>query len=70
MIHPLYYISDSSVFIQNECFRSQMNSQQAKLFEDRMANVFGGVDGAPSGDQINLTFQRMAGMMTNGFLNL
>lgn len=47
-----------------------MNSQQAKLFEDRMANVFGGVDGAPSGDQINLTFQRMAGMMTNGFLNL
>lgn len=70
MIHPLYFISDLSVFIQNECFRSQMNSQQAKLFEDRMANVFGGVDGAPSGDQINLTFQRMAGMMTNGFLNL
>lgn len=25
-----------------------------------MANVFTGVDGAPSGDQINLTFQKMA----------
>lgn len=34
--------------------------QQAKLFEERMANVFTGVDGAPSGDQINLTFQKMA----------
>lgn len=28
-----------------------------------MSNVFGGVDGAPSGDQINLTFQKMAGMI-------
>lgn len=28
-----------------------------------MANVFTGVDGAPSGDQINLTFQKMAGMI-------
>lgn len=26
-----------------------------------MSNVFGGVEGAPSGDQINLTFQKMAG---------
>lgn len=37
--------------------------QQAKVFEERMANVFTGVDGAPSGDQINLTFQKMAGMI-------
>lgn len=37
--------------------------QQAKVFEERMANVFSGVDGAPSGDQINLTFQKMAGMI-------
>lgn len=36
-------------------------SQQAKLFEERMSNVFGGVEGAPSGDQINMTFQKMAG---------
>lgn len=28
-----------------------------------MSNVFGGVEGAPSGDQINLTFQKMAGMI-------
>lgn len=28
-----------------------------------MGNVFGGVEGAPSGDQINLTFQKMAGMI-------
>lgn len=39
------------------------NRQQAKLFEERMGNVFGGVEGAPSGDQINLTFQKMAGMI-------
>lgn len=39
------------------------NRQQAKLFEERMSNVFGGVEGAPSGDQINLTFQKMAGMI-------
>lgn len=37
-------------------------SQQAKLFEERMSNVFGGVEGAPSGEQINMTFQKMAGM--------
>lgn len=37
------------------------NRQQAKLFEERMSNVFGGAEGAPSGDQINLTFQKMAG---------
>lgn len=35
--------------------------QQAKLFEEKMASVFGGVDGAPSGEQLNLTFQKMAG---------
>lgn len=35
-------------------------SQQAKLFEERMSSVFGGVEGAPSSDQINLTFQKMA----------
>lgn len=40
------------------------NRQQAKLFEERMSNVFGGVEGAPSGDQINLTFQKMAGMIS------
>lgn len=34
--------------------------QQAKLFEERMSSVFSGVDGAPNGDQINLTFQKMA----------
>lgn len=28
-----------------------------------MSNVFGGAEGAPSGDQINLTFQKMAGMI-------
>ena len=27
-----------------------------------MANVFSGVDNAPSGEQINMTFQKMAGM--------
>lgn len=38
--------------------------QQAKLFEERMANVFSGVDNAPSGEQINMTFQKMAGTFT------
>lgn len=42
-------------FIRNSIF-----SQQAKLFEERMAAVFGGVEDAPSGDQINMTFQKMA----------
>lgn len=41
--------------------------QQAKLFEERMANVFGGVDNAPSGEQINMTFQKMAGMIDTKF---
>lgn len=37
--------------------------QQAKLFEERMSNAFGGGEGAPSGEQINLTFQKMAGII-------
>lgn len=28
-----------------------------------MANVFSGADNAPSGEQINMTFQKMAGMI-------
>lgn len=39
--------------------------QQAKLFEDRMSSVFGGVENAPTADQINLTFQKMAGLYHN-----
>lgn len=46
-------------------FSAPWNRQQAKLFEERMSNVFGGAEGAPSGDQINLTFQKMAGMILN-----
>lgn len=30
-----------------------------------MSNVFGGAEGAPSGEQINLTFQKMAGKFTS-----
>lgn len=43
-----------------EVWNEEFISQQAKVFEERMANVFSGVEGAPSGDQINLTFQKMA----------
>lgn len=41
-----------------------MCRQQAKVFEERMANVFGGVENAPTGDQINMTFQKMAGTIS------
>lgn len=41
--------------------------QQAKLFEEKMSDVLSGAESAPSGDQINLTFQKMAGM-NNFFL--
>lgn len=33
-----------------------------------MANVFGGVENAPSGDQINMTFQKMAGTIEKRIL--
>lgn len=52
---------------KKKCLVFIWNRQQAKLFEERMSNVFGGVEGAPSGDQINLTFQKMAGMI---YLNI
>lgn len=42
--------------------------QQAKLFEDRMSSVFGGVENAPTADQINLTFQKMAGLYHNDYI--
>lgn len=47
-----------------------MYRQQAKLFEEKMASVFGGVDGAPSGEQLNLTFQKMAGKFTLQYLSM
>lgn len=33
-----------------------------------MTNVFSGVEGAPSGDRINMTFQKMAGVYLTGKL--
>lgn len=61
-------VNNTSKFYQRKNFEENCvgfiwNRQQAKLFEERMSNVFGGVEGAPSGDQINLTFQKMAGMI-------
>lgn len=31
------------------------------MFEERMSSVFGGAENTPSADQINMTFQKMAG---------
>jgi len=43
-----------------EVWNEEFIAQQAKIFEERMSAVFGGVEGSPSSDQINVTFQKMA----------
>lgn len=62
MERRIYWVNSSIKFFYRISLTEFHFRQQAKLFEERMANVFTGVEGAPSGDQINMTFQKMAGV--------